>query len=607
MKPKYYIAMAATGLLLLVASLLLRRRAPRFIRDFFAADTDPLNLAIFRVVFFLLLAFSFSVSNTVWFASIPAELQFPPPGLRWLLAYLPVNEGLAQITSLFLLLFCIMAALGLLTRLSAIFCTLLGFYVLGIPQFYGKINHYHHLVWFAAILAASPSADVLSLDAILAAWKRADAGSLDPPRPSQVYALPLRFVWLSMGAIYFSAGFWKVWTSGYAWAFSDNPKIMMYNKWMELGGWRPIFRIDQYPFLYQMSAAATIIFELSFIFLIFFPAIRLLAPLGGLAFHNMTNLFMRISFWQLQVCYVAFVDWDRLFRSLGNRLYREPMYLVFDGNCQLCRRTIASIRTFDLLHRVSYVNALDEGELRRCGLTWLSQEALLRDIHAVVGRRWWAGFPAYRAVATRLPVLWPLLPFLYVCPVPLVGNRVYRHVADARVCSVEDRPSDGTPYLLRVRTTRQVRAIVFVGALVLYTAILSAVGKIQSWPVAGYPTFEDRDPSEVTVITMTAQDRAGRTREIDPLKEHPRELSSERLVALLGRILASDNDADRGKRLRVLWDVLRREDAESRNAVVVRFYRTTLSSLPEKQGNNLVDRQLLYELRFADPPGLSSH
>src|SRR5262249_46922780 len=139
-------------------------------------------------------------------------------------------------------------------------------------------------------------------------------------------------------------------------------------------GWRPIFRLDQYPLLYRMSAAATIAFELSFIFLIFFPSIRLLAPVGGLVFHNMTTLFMRISFWQLQVCYVVFFDWDRLFRWVGLRLYLEPMYLIFDGNCQLCRRTIAILRTTDILHRVIYVNALDKHQIQSCGLTWLPEQ-----------------------------------------------------------------------------------------------------------------------------------------------------------------------------------------------------------------------------------------
>src|SRR3989442_9968884 len=95
-------------------------------------------------------------------------------------------------------------------------------------------------------------------------------GFTEPPVSSIAYALPLRFVWLLMGVIYFSAGFWKIWTGGYQWAWSDNPRNIMYNKWMELSGWVPVFRVDHYPMLYKVSGVCTLVFELSFILLIFF-------------------------------------------------------------------------------------------------------------------------------------------------------------------------------------------------------------------------------------------------------------------------------------------------------------------------------------------------
>ena len=44
---------------------------------------------------------------------------------------------------------------------------------------------------------------------LVAAWKRANRGVTDPPGPSRTYALPIRFVWLLMGLIYFFPGFWN--------------------------------------------------------------------------------------------------------------------------------------------------------------------------------------------------------------------------------------------------------------------------------------------------------------------------------------------------------------------------------------------------------------
>ena len=596
MKLKYQLAIVAVTILFLAGILLVRQqRAPGLIKDFFSAETQPINLAMFRVVFFVALACSFSVPNIVWFSSIPAELRFPPPGLHWLLAHLPINETWAWSASVLLLFFCFTAAVGLFTCTSAVVCLVLGLYVLGIPQCYGKINHYHHLLWFTAILAVSPCADVLSIDAIRWSRKRADNGSTEPPGSSNVYALPLRFVWLLMGAIYFSAGFWKVWTGGYKWAFSDNPRNMFYNKWMEFGVWRPFFRIDQHPFLYQMSAAASIAFELSFIVIIFFPAIRYLAALGGLAFHNMTGLFMRIYFWQMQVCYVSFVDWQRVFRFAGRRLFSEEMYLIYDGNCRLCRRTIAALRTLDVFGRVHYLSAFDEPAIRSHGLDWLNSDDLLLNMHAVKGRKVWRGFAAYRTLAQRLPVLWPLVPFLYLWPLTLIGRRVYRHVADTRACDISvARSLDAA----RIKTQRSGRAIVLVSLLILYGALVTAVGKVNSWPFAGYPTFEDLDKPEVSVITMSADTPTG-TIEINPFAEQVgQQMPPARLMAMLGRISSVADEAERRLRLQALWKLWSRDSPDLQRVTAVRFYRDTLSSLPERQNDNLLQREFLYELRL---------
>ena len=97
-----------------------------------------------------------------------------------------------------------------------------------------------------------------------------------------------------MGVIYFFPGLWKIITSQLYWAFSDNMKYQLYEKWFLLDGWTPFFRIDHYPFLYKLGGLMTLLFETSFIFLILFPKTRMLAAISGLLFHNFTNLFMKI-------------------------------------------------------------------------------------------------------------------------------------------------------------------------------------------------------------------------------------------------------------------------------------------------------------------------
>ena len=160
------------------------------------------------------------------------------------------------------------------------------------------------------MLAASPCGDVLSLDSLLA--KRNDRIEF-PPEKSTAYLLPLRFVMLLMGIIYFFAGFWKFVIGGIAWGTGETMKDILYAQWFRLD-WMPFFRIDHYPVLCTISGIGVMIFELAFIFFLFVPRLRNIATIGGLLFHLSVYLFAHINFWNLAVCYVVFLDLEPLYR-----------------------------------------------------------------------------------------------------------------------------------------------------------------------------------------------------------------------------------------------------------------------------------------------------
>src|SRR2546430_5818312 len=124
----------AAGALMLVGPVLLWRRRPKFVHDFFAATSSPINIAVFRVVLFTTVLFSFSIHNVTWYARLPAELRFPPAGLGFLLRYIPVNESIAWYAAVALTISCVLAIVGLFTRTSIVVSLFLSIYVLGIPQ-----------------------------------------------------------------------------------------------------------------------------------------------------------------------------------------------------------------------------------------------------------------------------------------------------------------------------------------------------------------------------------------------------------------------------------------------------------------------------------------
>jgi len=295
-----------------------------FIASFFCEPDWPINLAVFRIVLFSTVLCSEDFYDSIWFASIGSELRVPPQTPLGILGLMPISASLDETASALLLVACIGAIIGFKTRICALLVVMLGFYVMGIPNCFHKVNHTsHHLIWFAIVLAFSRCADTLSVDAMIRSKRKENSQTNEnssttlPAIPSMVYGLPLRITWVLIGLLYFFPGFWKVKTSGLAWAFSDNLANIVHKKILDSDqGWMPLFRIDRYPDLYHLAGLGTLIFELSFIALIFFPVGRIFLVLVGQLFHSLIMASLGITFFCLQTCYVALVDWHAVGQGL---------------------------------------------------------------------------------------------------------------------------------------------------------------------------------------------------------------------------------------------------------------------------------------------------
>ena len=302
------------GLCLLLMYLLNRQYAR--IQAYFDAKTHPVNLALYRVVIFASLLIYTDAATISRFAEIPDVLRAPPPGWQSVITLLPFDPSTVSALTAVFMVSVFLAMLGVYTRIFGCVAVLLGIWTLGIPQFYGKINHYHHLLWFAAVVALSPSDVVLSVRALLT-----DTAQKYPFRASRIYALPIRIIWLLMGVIYFFPGWWKWIIGGTDWAFSNNLQYLIYTRWYQLD-WLPSLRIDAFPALLHLSGAGVILFEISFIFLLFFPLLRRYLPIAGLLFHMANFLILRINFWTLAVSYITFWDAEKQFTAFREKLFR---------------------------------------------------------------------------------------------------------------------------------------------------------------------------------------------------------------------------------------------------------------------------------------------
>lgn len=475
--------------LILVIAWLKRTRLSEAARAWFTEAVSPFNLAIFRIVVFSLILVTGDVDRSDFFASLPDSLRYPPELMSWV----PL-EGLTRGFPIILAVFritTIMAIVGCCTRLSAPLSTATAIVVLGLPNWYGKVNHAHHLVWLAALLAFAPCAITLSVDGIKLAFLRADQGDVAKPESSPAYGVPLRFLILFLGVAYLFPAFYKLCTVGPAWVSATNLRGIMHLDWNRMGHWLPSVRLDGNSVLLVLGGLFTLGFELAFLPLALLRRSRLLAGFAGIVFHNMTYLNLGIRFGTVQWLYVGFVDWGALLPRLGRKL--KPLTVLYDGECRFCRRSIAAIRSLDL---IDSFEAIDFRQLHSSQTLPVmpSLSDLDRELHAWTGDSWVKGVAAFERIIRRVPFLWMVWPFLVLPGSSHLARAAYRWIADHRHRLIGERPSI-TPSL------GSIRPVLALGVAILGVNLVFAAKRwTDSWPFACYPPYDHAGVESVTFL-----------------------------------------------------------------------------------------------------------
>lgn len=108
--------------------------------------------------------------------------------------------------------------------------------------------------------------------------------------------------------------------------------------------------------------------------------------------------------------------------------------VLYDGDCPLCRRSIAILKKLDWLGKLAYQSARESHNLPPSEVP-LNPTRMLEEMHVLTEdrKRVHIGFRAVRWVLWRLPATLPIAPFLYIPGIPQIGNRVYLWVAKNRL------------------------------------------------------------------------------------------------------------------------------------------------------------------------------
>jgi Vitamin K-dependent gamma-carboxylase len=217
------------------------------------------------------------------------------------MGWVPIHPAIATVVQGICVFSALCAIAGVRARPALAVLTVSAFYLFALSQFSGAVWHDMHLLWMAALLAASPCDEALAYD-------HRD----EPPFGDSVrYGWPLTLARLQLGAVYFFPGLHKLLASGLAWALSDNLRNQLWWKWAEHGA-TPSVRIDHYPRLLIAGALFVLAFELSFPVLALLPRTRPWVAAAGFLFHTFAGYFLAIPFVSLWATYVVLLDPRRM-------------------------------------------------------------------------------------------------------------------------------------------------------------------------------------------------------------------------------------------------------------------------------------------------------
>ena len=276
------------------------------------------NLAIFRIIFFGLVALPWAVRFYHWaVATLPNladSLWITISFYRFIPLGVLHDVNFVQTLALVNIVAIVLALVGFQTRISAGLAALFSLYLFGLMENQGKVDHFHHVIWFMAMLAAGEAGEMFSVDAIIYAIKRADSGEIQREIPTENALKLLRYIWILLGLLYLGSGLAKLSSALTAgWAGALNLQNILLRRWIELSWYDPNFtiplRIDRLPhWILEPLGWGAILFEVCFIFFVLFRIFRPTLAIAGLIFHIGNGIFLGIWFTTLFPVYVCLFD-----------------------------------------------------------------------------------------------------------------------------------------------------------------------------------------------------------------------------------------------------------------------------------------------------------
>jgi predicted DCC family thiol-disulfide oxidoreductase YuxK len=220
---------------------------------------------------------------------------------------------------------------------------------------------------------------------------------------------PIYLLFLFVGSFYTSAGLNKVMNAGPHWPFMlhlDNFATLMKESSVFVASsmsYSPFFIFMDYYWFSVFSGIVTLIGEIGFISILFFPRGRLFFISTMIFMHVAVFYTHTINFLGSSVILLLCFDWNALFRK---------SIVYYDGECDFCTKSVNAIKRWDFFRRVTFqpIQNLQEGQ------HGFSLDRLKREIGALEENGdIYYGEVAFEKVFEKVPLFYPLA-LLYKVP-----------------------------------------------------------------------------------------------------------------------------------------------------------------------------------------------
>ncbi|MGH7197431.1 MAG: DCC1-like thiol-disulfide oxidoreductase family protein [Candidatus Omnitrophota bacterium] len=356
--------------------------------------------------------------------------SFFTPGVIELAARSP--DGLVYFMTIFFYVTLAFFAAGLFSQISCLLMTACCYYFYALNSLHiGTLSYDILLVTLFLMCVTGYHGDFFSLDAL----RVADPLAYKRKRPFFVQ----RLLQLQVASTFFYTGLCKVSARG-NW-LTDNPVYYLLNSTPESVVKHFPLRetVARHPDLCWWIGIGIVGSELALPFFLFIKRTRALAIAYGFFFHVMLLVTLHVPtifFFLFPPQLLLFIDPETVVHWIEKKRRQNELRgqerLVYDGHCRFCIGSVQRIQVLDLFRRTALVNYQEWEDVTKI------DPRLTRDLcHSRMqllaeNGKLYEGFFAFRHLAGKIVLLWPLAPFLYLPGMSWAGSKTYDFIAKNR-------------------------------------------------------------------------------------------------------------------------------------------------------------------------------